>query len=269
MNGARGHTVWLYDGVGQPWFRVDEVRGFLAEWLPWLAVGVRGDPLAGRGDEGPATRLCELRILHPTRERTPRRLLKPEVDVERRILDGTARPTPGVVYDGYALAALAGDRLPADETVQETIHVWLTERLIATWDDADRRYHARTIACGLPSIVSTAGMVQAPARDREFYLARRLGVSDARAAATAGADFLDHEDARTTAVAKGYAMQAVLYHLAGEPFCDDPHCRLFNAHWQREMLAAQLEGDDFCTRHRRMLDAWRAADTYTQEDTTP
>jgi hypothetical protein len=42
-----------------------------------------------------------------------------------------------------------------------------------------------------------------------------------------------------------------------EAFCDDPRCRLFNAHWQRELLGAQLGGQDFCGRHRATLAAWR------------
>jgi hypothetical protein len=48
-------------------------------------------------------------------------------------------------------------------------------------------------------------------------------------------------------------MQAVFYALTGDPFCDDPCCRLFNAHWQREMLAAQLSRPDFCRRHEKMI----------------
>jgi hypothetical protein len=40
--------------------------------------------------------------------------------------------------------------------------------------------------------------------------------------------------------------------LTGEAFCDDPACRLFNAHWQEEMLRAQL-ADNYCGRHRAWL----------------
>lgn len=258
----------LYDGVAQPWFRVGAIREHLTQWLPWLPVelgaGLLAAPIAANADEAAASlaeRLCAMRVLNPTREVAPRRPLKPEVDVERRLLCGESRPTPGVVYDGNELQRLAYGLLPRGERSTDAVHVWFTERLLATWDEDDRRYHTRAIVCGLPAIITTSGMVHAPARERQFYLARRLGLSEERAAANAAEDFLDHEDPRTAEVAKGYAMQAALYSLAGEPFCDDPHCRLFNAHWQREMLTAQLEGDDYCPRHRGMLESWRTAKT--------
>jgi hypothetical protein len=250
----------LYDGVAQPWLDVLQVRDALAAWLPGLAREVRG-PLLHAADDHErhelAERLCHMRVQNPMRSVAPRRPLKLEVDVEERLLAGASRPTPGVLYDGNELQRLAFTRLPREERLPDAVHVWFTERLVATWDHADRRYHARVIVCGLPAIVSTAGMVQAPARQREFYIARRLGLSDEQAAAAATEDFLNHEDPRTTEVAKGYALQAALFSLLGEGFCDQPGCRLFNAHWQREMLAAQLEGDDFCPAHRRMLDACR------------
>lgn len=72
-------------------------------------------------------------------------------------------------------------------------------------------------------------------------------------------DFLRYEDPRITEMAKGYAMQAAFYSLTGEPFCDDPRCRLFNAHWQREMFNAQLGGGDYCPFHRNILELWSSS----------
>ena len=54
-------------------------------------------------------------------------------------------------------------------------------------------------------------------------------------------------------------MQAVFFAITGNAFCDDPCCRLFNAHWQAEMLAAQLEGPDYCASHRQALERWLRA----------
>ena len=67
--------------------------------------------------------------------------------------------------------------------------------------------------------------------------------------------FVDHGDPRLTELLKGYSMQAVFYHLVGEPFCEDRDCRLFNAHWQEEMIRAQLQsGEDFCPEHRKKME---------------
>jgi len=181
--------------------------------------------------------------------------LKPELDYETRLLTGTGRPSAGVAYDGLELQRLAFNVLPRAERHLCALHIWITERLIATWDEDGRRYHARVSLYGFPVILSTEGMVQAPARERAFYIARRLGLEEG---ADPGDSALRHEDPRTTEVAKGYAMQAVFYALTGEPFCDEAGCRLFNAHWQSEMLAAQLHGSDYCPRHAQMLEAWQA-----------
>jgi len=54
---------------------------------------------------------------------------------------------------------------------------------------------------------------------------------------------------------KGYVMQAIVYHLALEPFCEDPDCRLYNAHWQEEVIHAQFDGAyEFCPRHQRLIE---------------
>jgi len=53
-------------------------------------------------------------------------------------------------------------------------------------------------------------------------------------------------------ILKGYVMQAVFYQEFNEAFCDDKNCRLFNAHWQQEMIHAQLDVPDFCKRHENL-----------------
>jgi hypothetical protein len=53
-------------------------------------------------------------------------------------------------------------------------------------------------------------------------------------------------------------MQAVVYLVSGEAFCDDPECRLFNAHWQAELIRAQLTGErEYCARHENLLGGLR------------
>ena len=69
-----------------------------------------------------------------------------------------------------------------------------------------------------------------------------------------GDRYVTHSDPRIPEILKGYALQAVAYWILGESFCDDPDCRLFNAHWQEEMLRAQLGGPyELCPRHAGML----------------
>lgn len=240
--------AFLYDQVLQPWFEPGEVARYLRGALPHLAVEVRGPLLAPA--EGLPERLCRIRAFDPRRPvgQAVRKPLKPELEYERRLLEGTLAATPGVVYDGNDLQRLACRFLARDERSEDAVHIWFTRRLFATWDETDGRYHARAALYGLPSLVSVAGMVEAPARERAWYLARRLGAQpneDPRR-------HLVHQDPRTTEVAKGYALQAILYVATGEPFCDDPACRLYNAHWQEELLRSQL-GGKLCPRHQGIL----------------
>lgn len=268
MDLNRVRKIYLYDGVGERWFSAGDVKDHLVNWLPWLSVEIREDLARYGMSSGPvekgreekeaslAGRLCEMRVINPMREVSGRRPLKPELDYEMRVLSGETRPSAGVLYDGNDLQRAQFSLLPGPERGLDTIHIWFTERLVATWDENDRRYHARVIVCGWPAIISTSGMVQAPAREREYYVARRLGVPQSEPASSEEGEYLRREDPRTSEVAKGYAMQAVFYALTGEAFCDDPTCRLFNAHWQKEMLKAQLGGADYCARHREMLKSW-------------
>lgn len=184
-----------------------------------------------------------------------------EIEYERRRLTNRQSPVFGILYDAYLLGDICREALGGGRSQGNRLNIIFTNQLIGTWDESDCRYHARTALLGMPALVSVSGLVEAPARSTGYYLARRsaeaLGLGEQEKLQLIEAfadDCLDHDDARLTEVAKGYAAQAVAYRLTGEPFCDDPGCRLFNAHWQSELLYAQMSGgSDFCIRHREML----------------
>jgi hypothetical protein len=104
--------------------------------------------------------------------------------------------------------------------------------------------------------------VEAPAKPREFYFLRKALVASGMARDLVEEElkskfrgrYIDYDDSRMTDIVKGYLMQAFFYHTTFEPFCDDKNCRLFNAHWQEDMIHAQLEGEDFCERHEGILE---------------
>jgi len=148
--------------------------------------------------------------------------------------------------------------VPRDERLPELVHIFFTNRLFATWDDSNQRYHLRTSVYSIPSVISTTGLVEAPAKPREYYLLKqqyeKLGRDITGLKDKFKGRCLDYGDSRLTEVAKGYVMQAVFYSLTGEPFCQDKGCRLYNAHWQEELILAQLEsGYEFCQRHTELL----------------
>lgn len=188
--------------------------------------------------------------------------LRGEIDYENRRLADARHGVFGILYDAHLLSHLFSGLVPAHESRINSLHIIFTNQLIGTWDPGDRRYHARAILCGSPAIVSLSGIVEAPAKARGYYVARRsaeaLGIFEEEKMELSNSfaeDCLSHDDVRLTEVAKGYVLQAAAHRMMAEPFCDDPDCRLFNAHWQKELLNSQLGGAyEFCNRHRRIFE---------------
>ena len=48
--------------------------------------------------------------------------------------------------------------------------LFFTNKLICTYDYNDYRYHGRAIICANPSIISTTGIIEAPAKPKEYYI---------------------------------------------------------------------------------------------------
>lgn len=187
-----------------------------------------------------------------------------EIDYERRRLDDSGSGVYGLLYDAHMVSDLFWSQIGYNISELSQVTVVITNQLIGTWDRNDRRYHARAIVCGSPGVLSLSGLVAAPARSRDFYLAHQavqvMGLGKEEAQQIAGSfadDYLEYEDERMTEVVKGYVLQAVAYRMTGEPFCGDPQCRLYNAHRQEEMLAAQLGGADLCARHNELFETAR------------
>ncbi|MFQ6103766.1 MAG: DUF6775 family putative metallopeptidase [Candidatus Glassbacteria bacterium] len=224
----------------------------------WSSVS-EGDIKRDFAEELAASRV--FRIDLPKRKKGEVPLLG-EIRVEERMIEGSAQPV-GLLYDAGLLAGIyaAAIRESAGSEAfdTDTLHIVITYRLMGTFQKHDRSYHARTSFYALPCIVSSTGLVVAPAKPREYYLAKSFvkdGTSEEEILKALRGRYLDYEDERMTEVMKGYLLQALFYHATGSPFCDDPTCRLFNAHWQEEMLEAQLGGGkDLCKAHEEMISA--------------
>lgn len=183
-----------------------------------------------------------------------------DVEYELSILNG-ATSQPNVVYDGFRLQYIYSIMIDADESSLDNVHVVITDRLLATYNEEDMRYHLNTVVLGYPSIVSIGGIVEAPAKPRAFYtlyyyhISRGIEISIDEVKSIFKDVMLEHDDPRLTDVAKGYIMQALFYSMLNDaPFCDDKRCILYNAHWQDEVIEAQIRYGRLCTKHREVLD---------------
>jgi hypothetical protein len=177
-----------------------------------------------------------------------------EVDYEKRRIGDPSSKTFGILYEGALYQTSVSNLIFQRGPVFERCVILFTNQLFGTLDRNSGRYHARVSLYGFPSLVSTTGLVEAPAKPREFYLKKQMGLPLHDLKKEYQGLFLDHGDLRTTEVLKGYAMQALFFHLTGDPFCDDKDCRLFNGHWQEEVLHSQMDGQyEFCPKHEKIL----------------
>ncbi|MFH1821848.1 MAG: DUF6775 family putative metallopeptidase [Methanobacteriota archaeon] len=266
----RPMKIHLYEDKSAKTLDLKEISRYLSEKLGRVSVDVR-EPLitahAGGIVGELATRLADAKIRDPMKKHIAFEPLPSEINLERKLLDHPELSFPGVLYDGLRLMELALEMIPEEERDTGHLHLVFTSRLFGTWDEADARYHARVSVYSFPSLISTTGIVEAPAKPKEFYALKQryssLGapVPYEELKEKFRGRFIDYDDERLTEVMKGYAMQAVFYHIFGEPFCDEITCRLHNGHWQEEVIRSQLgpKDSEFCENHYKMLEKFRTS----------
>ncbi len=164
---------------------------------------------------------------------------------EHQDFDLYGRPT--ALYDGFELQRIVAPKFQSD-----VVHIIFTGLLTCTFSEDDWRYHARAVICGTPSIISTTGIIEAPAKPREFYVSQFGRDANSLKKRLAGR-FIDYGDRRMTEVATGYVLQALFFFVTGgEPFCESDSCRLYNAHWQEDLIRTQVENPALCLKHRSL-----------------
>ena len=258
--------TFLYADPSSATLDLEEVASYLEGTLG-LDCEVRGDFFSrhgGRKREALARSIASTRVRNIMRPFDPMEPLYGEVQFELRLLEEPGKRVPGILYDAYRYLRVMRDLLPPRERTLKALHVAFEHRILGTFEE-DGRYHARAVACGYPSVVSTSGIVEAPAKPKAYYkvkaqLSIALGAVPFDAAKEPfKGQFIDYDDPRLTEVAKGYALQAAMYHITKDPFCEEASCRLFNAHWQSEVIMAQLDSGILCKRHRGVASGIREA----------
>ncbi len=143
--------------------------------------------------------------------------------------------------------------------IKDACHIIFTSRLFATYDET-KRLHIRSAIFGFPSVISTSGIVEGPAKPKEYYQYKQrylqLGAWQTQEPLVKKKlknRFIDYGDRRMAGVLKGYLAQGIFFYLTGEPFCGDKACRLFNAHWQEDLIYSQLKSKKFCIKHKKII----------------
>lgn len=258
-------AMYIYQGCGDASLNYENLVGYARTLLPGLKVSLRKNIFQEDLQEKPpglipetikkwALLLASLKIINPAREETESNPFPAEVEFEIKKLRDPGKIRGGPLYEGLGLALFFSELIPPNETPEDSVHIIFTDRLFATWDENNRKYHVRVSVCGFPSLISTTGIIEAPAKPREFYIKMKMGFDREALKKEFSGRFLDYDDPRLTEVLKGYILQALFFYLYGDPFCPDPNCRLYNAHFQEGVLLAQLYSSyEFCSDHREMI----------------
>jgi len=235
------YTLYLYKDE-EDLICVDEIVAYLQEKIGRAEVCIRPPFfkyfLSEEKYAGVARKMAEARVksLYQPTEVQP---LPKEVEVEERWLRRGRRSI--LPYDGLKVMAVLRDLIPPEEKKMDCMHIVYTTILFGTYTD---RYHARYMLCGFPDMISITGLVEAPARPREYYTFPKH---------VSGGEWLEYGDKRLTKVAKGCTLRCLFYHLLEEGECMNKNCILYNAHWQRELLSSAFLRGDLCPKHQRML----------------
>jgi hypothetical protein len=169
-----------------------------------------------------------------------------------------------ILYDGFMIQRLFETMINENEANTDHVHIVFEDRLLCTFSEEDWRYHARTILGGSPSIISTTGIIEAPAKPKEWYI-KQMQVAaydigsdgdenDEISSSNGKEKYLDYGDCRINFAAVGYALQALFFFITeGNPFCNDINCRLYNAHWQEQLIYSQIQSKRLCNKHAELL----------------
>ncbi len=160
--------------------------------------------------------------------------------ISSRIPGASKKLIDGIWFQRWLYGRLAS-KLP--EMLDESaVVVVITGKLFGTF--SEYRYHARVVLLGVPNLVSTSGVVEAPARPPEYYWIKAGFIQSGRDISQIdeiyGDRYLVYDDKRLTDIMCSYVLQPLVYSISGKAFCDDSRCCLYNSHWQKEVLELQL-----------------------------
>ena len=259
--------IFLYDEPAVQERQISNLKNFLLETFP-VEVEVK-ECIFHNLDEKDIEKISCCRVFDttsPFKKHTPN---KQEIDFEKNVCKDTKlmentikvedaeRIEDVVMYDGFQIQNAISTTISQDCLIQNNLHIIFTNKLTCTYDNLDHRYHGRTVICSNPAIISTTGMIEAPAKSREYYLeamkCKVQGLDIKSVKKNHSGEFLDYHDQRLSKIAEGCLLQAIFYYITGDAFCDSLDCRLNNAHWQKDLIYSQIKISKLCKKHQKIL----------------
>jgi len=247
--------IILYDEPAVPQIQLEELKKFLEE-LFLVKVETRENILRF-SLKNTSRKIAECKIFQLRKDFEKHMATEEEVLFEESNIQNTSNTENIIMYDGFQLQQIFTELIPKQEEGADIFHICFTNKLTCTFDTNDYRYHGRALIGANPAIISTTGIIEAPAKPREYYYDLManfsLGVNVESIKKKYEGTYLEYNDSRLSKIIEGYLLQAIFYYETGQPFCDNLECRLFNAHWQKDLLYSQLESRKLCKNHQDIL----------------
>lgn len=196
---------------------------------------------------------------------------------EKKVVTSTTKNefVDSLLYDGFVVQKILQKLIQNYEQQQQQqeqqqkqeltftkLYILITDKLLCTFDETDWRYHARSLICGNPTLISTSGIVEGIAKPRDYYLklyffrGEDLDIIDQLKREYNG-EFINYNDPRINDIIVGLILQSLFYFInSGDPFCQDRNCRLFNAHFQDDIIRINIKEKKICQRHKILLNKY-------------
>lgn len=245
----------MYDEPAVSQIQLERLASFLRETFS-IPVETRDSILKfSKKDTAEKIAACRIfNLIKPYERHNPN---ADEIIFEEANFENTSKTENIVMYDGFEMQKALTELIPETERKLESFHIFFTNKLTCTYDYNDYRYHGRALIGANPSIISTTGIMEAPAKPREYYLelmsnyAQGINVKSIKEKYKG--TYLEYNDVRLSQIIEGYLLQTIFYFETGDAFCDKIECRLFNAHWQKDLMYSQLENGKLCEKHQLVL----------------
>lgn len=248
-------NIILYNESATTQIQIEKIKKFLEEQFP-ITIEIR-DNILRYSLPDTARKIAECKIYYLKKDFEKHIPTEEEIKFEELNIQDTSITENIIMYDGFQLQKIFTELIPEDENKQNFFHICFTNKLTCTFDYSDFRYHGRALIGANPSIISTTGIIEAPAKPRDYYVDLMInysrGVNVESIKKKYKGTYLEYNDKRLSTVIEGYLLQTIFYYETGEPFCNNSGCRLFNAHWQKDLLHSQLEIGKLCLDHQNKL----------------
>jgi hypothetical protein len=247
--------IILYDEPSVPEIKLNSLAKFLQDVFP-VNVETRENILSFASKDT-APKIAECKIFNLSKDFQTHVPTDEEILFEESNIQDSSKTENIIMYDGFHLQRVLANLISEKEKTEDIFHVFFTNKLTCTYDNNDYRYHGRALIGSNPAIISTTGIIEAPAKPREYYFDLMTnftrGVNVETIKKKYKGTYLEYNDSRLSKIIEGYLLQAIFYYETGEPFCNDSGCRLFNAHWQKDLLHSQLHESKLCVTHQEVL----------------